>query len=633
VAEEKIIGIDLGTTNSVVAVMEGNEIKVIPNQEGNRITPSVVAFTDKGDILVGDPAKRQAITNPKRTIYSIKRFMGRRHDEVEAEEKLVPYQVVGGGHELVKVKIGDKEYTPPEVSAFILRKLKEAAENYLGHKVRKAVITVPAYFNDAQRQATIDAAKIAGMRIINEPTAASLAYGLEKKKNEKIAVFDLGGGTFDISILDVGDGVFEVKAVNGDTHLGGDDWDDVLINYIADEFKRDNGIDLRKDQMAMQRLKEGAERAKKDLSQQMTTELNLPFITADATGPKHLVMSLTRAKFEQLCEPLFERCREPVMRALKDAGYSPKDIDEIVMVGGMTRVPRVQQMVKEIFGKDGHRGVNPDEVVAIGAAIQGAQLLLGSKSDVLLLDVTPLSLGIETLGGIMTRLIERNTTIPTQKKQVFSTADDNQSAVTVRVFQGEREMAADNRLLGQFNLDGIPPAPRGMPQIEVAFDIDQNGILNVSAKDLGTGKEQKIRIESSSGLSPAEVEKMRRDAESHASDDKRKRELIEARNQGDQMIYQMEKMLKEHADKLTESDKAPINSAISSLREKLKGDDVAAIKQGISSLEQASHAMAQHLYKAAQGGTPGGEGKAETAHASAGANKDDVIDAEYEVKK
>jgi molecular chaperone DnaK len=649
VAEEKIIGIDLGTTNSVVAVMEGNEVKVIANQEGNRITPSVVAFTDKGDILVGDPAKRQAITNPKRTIYSIKRFMGRRHHEVEAEEKLVPYEVVGGAGDLVKVKVNDKQYTPPEVSAKILRKLKEAAEAYLGHTVRKAVITVPAYFNDAQRQATIDAAVIAGfdgewelegkdgkkvkqkMRIINEPTAAALAYGLDKKKNEKIAVFDLGGGTFDISILDVADGVFEVKAVNGDTHLGGDDWDEVIINWIADEFKKDNGIDLRKDQMAMQRLKEAAERAKKDLSQQTSTDINLPFITADASGPKHLQLTLTRAQFERMTEHLFERCKQPVLRALKDAGFKASDIDEVVMVGGMTRVPKVQQLVKDIFGKEGHRGVNPDEVVAVGAAIQGAQLLLGSKSDVLLLDVTPLSLGIETLGGVMTRLIERNTTIPFEKKQVFSTADDNQPAVTVRVFQGEREMAADNRLLGQFNLDGIPPAPRGMPQIEVSFSIDHNGILQVGAKDLGTGKEQKIKIESSSGLSAADIEKMRKDAEAHAGDDKKKRELAETRNHADQMAYQIEKMLKEHGDKLSDSDKAPITAAITKVRDQAKGDDVAAIKQAISELEAASHAMAQHLYKAA-GAQPGG-GPSPAPEAPAGGKKDDVIDAEFEVKK
>ncbi len=651
-ADEKIIGIDLGTTNSVVAVMEGSEVKVIPNQEGNRLTPSVVAFTEKGDRLGGDPAKRQAITNPRRTVYSIKRFMGRRHSEVQSEEKLVPYKVVGGANELVKVDIDGKQYTPPEVSAMILRKLKEAAEAYLGHTVRKAVITVPAYFNDAQRQATIDSAQIAGfdteweiedpktgkktrqrMRIINEPTAASLAYGLDKKKNEKIAVFDLGGGTFDISILDVGDGVFEVKATNGDTHLGGDDWDQVLIDHIADQFKKDHGIDLRKDQMALQRLKEAAERAKKDLSQATTADINLPFITADASGPKHLMMSITRSKFEQLTEPLFERCRGPVLRALSDAGYKPSDIDEVVMVGGMTRVPRVQAMVKEVFGKEGHRGVNPDEVVAIGAAIQGAQLLLGSKSDVLLLDVTPLSLGIETLGGVMTKLIERNTTIPAVKKQVFSTAEDNQPAVTIRVFQGEREMAADNRLLGQFNLEDIPLAPRGMPQIEVAFDIDANGILHVSAKDLGTGKEKKIRIESSSGLTGAEVEQMRRDADTHAADDKGKRELVDTRNHADQMIYQIEKMLKEHADKISDTDKAPIQAAVEKVKQAASRDDANAIKQAISELEQASHAMAQHLYSKAQPSGAGAEAGPSGDGAGKEAGKEDVIDAEFEVKK
>jgi molecular chaperone DnaK len=653
-ADEKIIGIDLGTTNSVVAVMEGNEVKVIPNQEGNRLTPSVVAFTDKGEILVGEPAKRQAIMNPRRTIYSIKRFMGRRHNEVQAEEKLVPYKIVGGPSELVKVEIDGKQYTPPEISAMVLRKLKEAAEAYLGHKVRKAVVTVPAYFNDAQRQATMDAAQIAGfdteweledpqtakktrqrMRIINEPTAASLAYGLDKKKNEKIAVFDLGGGTFDISILDVGDGVFEVKATNGDTHLGGDDWDQVLIDHVADEFKKENGVDLRKDQMALQRLKEACERAKKDLSQAATTDINLPFITAVDGTPKHLTMTLTRAKFEQLTEHLFERCRGPVLQALRDAGYKPADIDEVVLVGGMTRVPRVQQMVKDIFGKEGHKGVNPDEVVAVGAAIQGAQLLLGSKSEVLLLDVTPLSLGIETLGGVMTKLIERNTTIPTSKKQVFSTAEDNQPAVTVRVFQGEREMAADNRLLGQFNLEGIPPAPRGMPQIEVCFDIDANGILNVSAKDLGTGKEQKIRIESSSGLSKDEIERMRKDAEAHAQEDRKKRELVEARNLADQMIYQMEKLLKENADKITEADKAPINAAIEKVKQAASGDDVATIRQALDQLQQASHAMAQHLYsKGAAAGTPStGPSAGSPSGDGQGKGKDDVIDAEFEVKK
>jgi molecular chaperone DnaK len=650
---EKIIGIDLGTTNSVVAVMEGGEVKVIPNQEGNRLTPSVVAFTDKGDRLVGDPAKRQAITNPRRTVYSIKRFMGRRHNEVLSEEKLVPYKIVGGPNELVKVEIDGKQYTPPEISAMVLRKLKEAAEAYLGHTVRKAVVTVPAYFNDAQRQATMDAAQIAGfdteweiedpktgkktrqrMRIINEPTAASLAYGLDKKKNEKIAVFDLGGGTFDISILDVGDGVFEVKATNGDTHLGGDDFDQVLIDYIADEFKRENGIDLRKDQMALQRLKEAAERAKKDLSQSTTTDINLPFITADASGPKHLQMSLTRAKFEQLVDHLIERCRGPVLRALQDAGYKTSDIDEIVLVGGMTRVPKVQALVKEIFGKEGHKGVNPDEVVAVGAAIQGAQLMLGSKAEVLLLDVTPLSLGIETLGGVLTKLIERNTTIPTTKKETFSTAEDNQTAVTIRVFQGESPIAdsPSNRLLGQFNLEDIPPAPRGIPKIEVSFDIDHNGILHVSAKDLGTGKEKKIRIESSSGLTSTDVERMHREAESHAEDDRKKRELIDARNQADQIIYQMEKLLRDNKDKITDADKAPIQAAIERVKQAASKDDVNAIRQAIDELQQASHAMAQHLYSREQtaGGAAAG---AETAGDGKTQGKEDVIDAEFEVKK
>lgn len=650
-AEEKIIGIDLGTTNSVVAVMEGSEVKVIPNQEGNRLTPSVVAFTDKGDILVGDPAKRQAITNPKRTIFSIKRFMGRRYDEVQEEIKLVPYEVVRGPNDLAVVRIGNKTYTPPEISAFVLRKLKEAAEAYLGHKVRKAVITVPAYFNDAQRQATMDAAQIAGfdteweiedpqtakrvrqrMRIINEPTAAALAYGLDKKKNEKIAVFDLGGGTFDISILDVGDGVFEVKAVNGDTHLGGDNWDDVLINYVADEFKKEHGIDLRKDPMAMQRLKEACERAKKDLSQQVTTDINLPFITADASGPKHLQMTITRAQFEKLTEHLVERCRGPVLKALQDAGIRPSDIDEVVLVGGMTRVPRVQQLVREIFGKEGHKGVNPDEVVAVGAAIQGAQLLLGSKAEVLLLDVTPLSLGIETLGGAMTVLIPRNTTIPKTTKEIFTTAEDNQTAVTVKVYQGERPLAADNRLLAMFNLEGIPPAPRGVPQIEVTFDIDHNGILHVSAKDLGTGKEQKVRIEASSGLSQADIERMRREAESHAEEDRRKRELIDARNQADQMIYQIEKLLKEHADKLSEADRSTVQAAITKVKEVMNRDDAAAIRRAVEELQTASHAMAQHLYQRGQATGAGTAGKGSDSRPD-GKGGGDVIDAEFEVKK
>ncbi len=648
-AEEKIIGIDLGTTNSVVAVMEGNEVKVIANAEGNRLTPSVVAFTDKGERLVGDPARRQAITNPRRTVYSIKRFMGRRHAEVAAEEKLVPYKIVGGPDDPVKVDIDGKLFTPPEISAMVLRKLKEAAEAYLGHTVRKAVITVPAYFNDGQRQATIEAAKIAGfdteweltdpatgkttrqrMRIINEPTAASLAYGLDKKKNEKIAVFDLGGGTFDISILDVGDGVFKVESTNGDTHLGGDDFDQVLIDYIAEEFKRDNGIDLRKDQMALQRLKEAAERAKKDLSQQATTDINLPFITADASGAKHLQMSLTRAKFEQLVDRLVERCRGPVMQALKDAKLRPNEIDEVVLVGGMTRMPRIQQLVKEIFGKEGHKGVNPDEVVAIGAAIQGAQLLLGSKSEVLLVDVTPLTLGIETLGGILTPLIPRNTSIPKTERKVFSTASDNQTAVTISVYQGESELAksASNRLLGEFNLEGIPPAPRGLPQIEVTFNIDANGILQVTAKDLGTGKEGKIEIKGSSGLDPTEVERMRKEADSHASEDKRRVELINARNEADHVVFQMEKLLKENADKISEGDKAPINAAIEKVKQTMSGEDVAAIKQAVADLHQASHAMAQHLYGQKQ---PGGAGPDGPASATGG--KEDVQDAEFEVKK
>ncbi len=653
-AEEKIIGIDLGTTNSVVAVMEGSEVKVIPNQEGNRLTPSVVAFTDKGDRLVGDPAKRQAITNPRRTIYSIKRFMGRRRKEVASEEKLVPYKIVGAPDEPAKVEIDGKQYAPPEISAMILRKLKESAEAYLGHTVRKAVITVPAYFNDAQRQATIEAAKIAGfdtewdiedkatggktrmrMRIINEPTAASLAYGLDKKKNEVIAVFDLGGGTFDISILDVGDGVFEVLGVNGDTHLGGDDFDQVLIDWIAEEFKKENGIDLRKDQMALQRLKEAAERAKKDLSQATSTDINLPFITADASGPKHLQMSLTRAKFEQLVDHLIERCRGPVMKALQDAKKKPSDIDEVVLVGGMTRVPKVQQLVKDIFGKEGHKGVNPDEVVAVGAAIQGAQILLASKAEVQLLDVTPLSLGIETLGGRLTRLIERNSTIPTDKTQIFSTASDNQTGVTISVYQGESEIAKSpsNRLLGEFNLEGIRPAPRGEPQIEVTFSIDANGILTVKAKDKDTGKEAKIEIKGSSGLDPAEVERMRKEAESHAEEDRRKIELIEARNQADAIIFGIEKQLKELGDKIGANDRQAIQSAIERTKQAASGEDVQAIRQAVSDLHAAAQAMAQHMHR------PGGEGGSsfggggESPKPGGGGGKDDVIDAEFEVKK
>jgi len=628
---EKIIGIDLGTTNSVVAVMEGKEPKVIANKEGNRLTPSVVAFNDKGETLVGDIARRQAVTNPKRTIYSIKRFMGRRHNEVGGEEKMVPYEVVGGPEDYVKVRAGDKEFTPPEVSAKVLRALKESAEAYLGHKVNKAVITVPAYFNDAQRQATKDAGQIAGlevMRIINEPTAAALAYGLEKKAQEKIVVFDLGGGTFDVSVLEVADGVFRVISTNGDTHLGGDDFDKSLIDYVADQFKKEQGIDLRKDTMALQRLQEACEKAKKELSSAQSTDINLPFITADANGPKHLQITITRAQFEQMCDALVERCRGPVVQALKDAKLDPKDIDEVVLVGGSTRIPKVQDLVRKLFGKESHKGVNPDEVVALGAAIQGG-VLGGDVQDVLLLDVTPLSLGIETEGGIFTKLVERNTTVPTERKQVFSTAADNQTAVTVSVFQGERPMARDNRLLGQFNLEGIPSAPRGTPQIEVKFDIDANGILSVSAKDLGSNKEQTVRIEQSSGLNEAEIERMRRDAESHAEDDKRKVRLAEARNRAEALCFQTEKAMKEHEAKLSAADKAPLEAAIAKARELAKGEDVDAITSAHDVLEQAAHALSKVLYESVQRGGAGPDG----ATAQAGKPSDDTIDAEFEVKK
>ena len=645
-AGEKIIGIDLGTTNSVVSIMEGSEPKVIANAEGNRLTPSVVAYTDKGETLVGEPAKRQAVTNPTRTVYSVKRFMGRRHSEVETEEKMVPYKVIGGANEYVKIKAGEQEVTPQEVSAKILRKLKEAAESYLGHKVNKAVITVPAYFNDAQRQATKDAGQIAGLevaRIINEPTAAAMAYGLDKKKEEKIAVFDLGGGTFDVSVLQVAGGgadgetkVFEVISTNGDTHLGGDDFDEELIKYVAEEFRKEHGVDLRKEPMALQRLQEACEKAKKELSSLPQTDINLPFITISGGVPKHLQMTITRSKFEELVDGLIERCRRPVMQALKDSKLSPSEIDEVVLVGGSTRVPKVQRLVKEIFNKEPHKGVNPDEVVAVGAAIQGS-VLAGERKDVLLLDVTPLTLGIETEGGVLTPLVEKNTTIPTEKKQVFSTAADNQTAVTVKVFQGERKMAADNRLLGEFNLEGIPPAPRGVPKVEVKFDIDANGILNVSAKDLGTGKEANVKIQQSSGLSKDEIEKMRRDAESHADEDKQKFELASARNQADNMCYQLEKMMKEHADKLTDADKQPLTRAIEKTREAAKGTDVAAIKSAVEQLEAASHAFSKVLYERGGAGAAAGGAESGGGETAGGAEQkkgdDDVIEGEFEVKK
>ncbi len=637
---EKIIGIDLGTTNSVVAIMEGTEPKVIPNAEGNRLTPSVVAFTEKGEVLVGEPARRQAVTNPTRTVYSVKRFMGRRHHEVQSEEKMVPYKVVGGPADYVKIQVGDKEYTPQEISAKTLRKLKEAAESYLGHKVNKAVITVPAYFNDAQRQATKDAGQIAGLevaRIINEPTAAALAYGLDRKKDEKIVVFDLGGGTFDVSVLEVADAgdegnqskVFEVISTSGDTHLGGDDFDEELIHFVAGQFKKDYGIDLRQDTMALQRLQEACEKAKRELSSVPQTDINLPFITADASGPKHLQMTISRSQFEELIDQLVDRCRKPVMQALQDAKLSPSDIDEVVLVGGSTRVPKVRQMVKEIFQKEPHQGVNPDEVVAVGAAIQGS-VLAGDRRDVLLLDVTPLTLGIETEGGIMTALVERNTTIPAEKKNVFSTAADMQTAVTIKVFQGERKMAAHNRLLGEFNLEGIPPAPRGVPQIEVKFDIDQNGILNVSARDLGTAKEAKIRIEQSSGLSEDEIERMRKDAEQNAEEDRRQYELVEARNRAEQMCYQLEKLMKEHADKLGDSDRAPLEKAVEKTRSVAKLDDTQAIKSAIAELEQASQAFSKTLYERAQAAPQGDAAAGQSS--GGGGGDDDAIDAEFEVK-
>jgi len=632
----KIIGIDLGTTNSVVAVMEGGEPTVITNSEGGRTTPSVVAFTKDGSRLVGQVAKRQAVTNPENTVYSIKRFMGRRFDEVTEEIKQVPYKVKPAGSGDVRIEAGGKEWSPPEISAIILQKMKQSAEDYLGQKVDKAVITVPAYFNDAQRQATKDAGKIAGlevMRIVNEPTAAALAYGLDKKKDETIAVFDFGGGTFDISILEVGEGVVEVKSTNGDTHLGGDDIDERLTEWIIEEFKKDQGIDLSNDKMALQRLKEASEKAKIELSSTMETEINLPFVTADQSGPKHLAMKLTRAKFEQLAEPILGRLKSPVEQAIKDAGVQAGKIDEVVLVGGSTRIPKVQEIVKGLFGgKEPNKSVNPDEVVAIGAAVQ-AGVLSGEKTDILLLDVTPLSLGIETLGGVFTKLIERNTTIPTRKSEIFSTASDNQTSVEVHVLQGERQMASDNRTLGKFHLIGIPPAPRGMPQVEVAFDIDANGIVNVSAKDMGTGREQKITITSSSGLSKDEIDKMMRDAESHAADDVKKREEIEARNKLDSLVYQMEKTLNENREKVG-SAAGDVETAIAEAKTALADGDIDKLNSAYNQLQTASHKMAEALYQqtAATGtDTPGAEDQASAAGASGagGSGEDNVIDAEY----
>ncbi len=638
---EKIIGIDLGTTNSVVAIMEGDQPKVITNSEGNRITPSVVAFTDKDERLVGQLAKRQAVINPKNTVFSIKRFMGRRHNEVAQEETLVPYGIVGNPDELVKVEARGKTFTPPEISAMVLQNLKKTAEDYLGAEVKKAVITVPAYFNDSQRQSTKDAGTIAGLdvvRIINEPTAASLAYGIDKKKNEKIAVYDLGGGTFDISILEVGEGVFEVLSTNGNTHLGGDDFDQVLLNYIADEFKKDQGIELRQDHMALQRLKEAAEKAKCELSTSTTTEINLPFITADQTGPKHLTMSMTRAKFEQLVGKLVEESRKPCVTAMKDAKISPQEIDEVILVGGTTRSPIVQKLVKEVFKKEPNRSVNPDEVVALGAAIQGA-VLAGEVHDVLLLDVTPLSLGIETLGGVCTVLIGKNTTIPTNKKETFSTAADNQTAVDIHVLQGERPMAPDNRTLGRFQLAGIPAAPRGVPQVEVSFDIDANGILHVSAKDLGTGKEHSIKIQSSSGLSEDEIKEMQKEADVHAEEDKKNRELIDVRNNADQVIYSTENVLKEHGDKIDDTEKENINQVLEKLKKEKEGQDLENIKKTTDELQAAFHKLSQAMYESTAQKEQASDGATEEKPSDEKEPKKDkdkeygeVIYADYEVK-
>jgi molecular chaperone DnaK len=629
----KIIGIDLGTTNSVVAVMEGGEAKVIPNAEGNRTTPSVVAFTKSGERLVGQVAKRQSVTNPQNTVFSIKRFMGRKFDEVNEEMKMVPYNVERAENGDVRINVEGKKFSPPEISAMILGKLKQAAEDYLGEKVDRAVITVPAYFNDAQRQATKDAGRIAGLtvdRLVNEPTAAALAYGLDKKKDQTIAVYDFGGGTFDISILEVGEGIVEVKATNGDTHLGGDNIDQRIIEWLLEEFKKDQGINLGNDPMAMQRLKEAAEKAKIELSSAQETEINLPFITADASGPKHLNIRLSRPKLEQLVDDLIQRSIEPCRRAIKDSGVKAEDIDEVVLVGGQTRMPAIQKVVKDFFGKEPHKGVNPDEVVAIGAAVQGG-VLGGEVKDVLLLDVTPLSLGIETLGGVFTKLIERNTTIPTRKAETFSTAADNQTSVEVHVLQGEREMARDNRTLGKFHLVGIPSAPRGMPQIEVAFDIDANGIVHVSAKDMGTGKEQRITITASSGLNDAEIERMVREAESHRSEDQERRRQVEARNQLDGLIYSTEKTYEEHKEKLGPDEKGELERAIGEARQALEGNEAAAMEQATEKLTKASHKLAEVMYRGQQGaGQPGGQPGAQAGPgAGPGAASDEVIDAEY----